>query len=1370
MAKDPAILAHQEWLGYVQPTGLVVSIPSLIDASAFLNRNYGPEHQRLLSALPQDSDGSPVPEISDFARFAQDVLGWDSELMSGSPGADPVPPELEVNLENYNETLRPTYALRSLNSDGKWLLLVEVLPTGTDLDAAYAPHERGWQASPQARFERLLRQTSVHVGLLVNGRQIRLVYAPDKELSGHITFNLGDMVKVAGRPIFAALQMLLGAERLYSVADKERLSAILANSRKYQNVVSTQLATQVLEALYELLRGFQAANDQSKGDLLRGVLARDPDHVYGGLLTTLLRLVFVLYAEDRGLLSTDPIYSNYYSVTGLYERLRADAGRYPDTMDQRYGAWAQLLALFRLIYSGGSHGEMKIPAREGYLFDPDRYLFLEGRQDRKDKPSIPHVPDGVAYRVLSKLLLLDGERLSYRTLAVEQIGSVYEAIMGFELQVAAGKSIAIKPTKKHGAPATVSLEELLKTVSAKRLKWFAEATDQKVTGQAAEGLKSAKSIEELLVALDRKIAKAVTPNVVPPGAMIFQPSNERRKSGSHYTPSSLTGPIVEAALAPVLKQLGDNPKPHQILNLKICDPAMGSGAFLVQACRQLGDELMKAWHAHSEIPVLPPDEEEALHAQRIVAQRCLYGVDKNPMAVDLAKLSLWLATLAKDHPFTFLDHSLRHGDSLVGLTRQQIAAFHWRPAQQQSMLEDVIRKRIDLVSKFRQQILVARDDTPYATLKQKLDGADESLVLPRQVGDAAVASFFSSEKPRARDNARLALRHELELMLKDATNVDAAKVVEESVATLRRGLKGIAPFHWELEFPEVFTTGSDGKIAGGFDAIVGNPPFAGGRGVKEDHGESYLDWLQTLHEESHGNADLVAQFFRRAFSLLRAGGCFGLIATNTIGQGDTRSTGLRWIRANGGTIYEARKRVKWPGQAAVIVSVVHITKGAAVDGYRLDGRPVDKITAYLFHAGGDENPARLNVNDQRSFIGNVVLGMGFTFDDTDKKGVASPLALMDELCIRNPRNSERIFPFLGGEELNTSPTHSHHRFVINFEDWPREKRDMGQVWASASDVARREFVRSGVVPIDYPSPVAADFPDLLSIVVDKVRPEREKSKRDKYRELWWQFAERAVDLHRKLQEETLKRVMATNCGASPHLAFAYLPANVVFSHTLAIITDVSFATFAVLQSRVHEYWARLQGSTMKDDLRYTPTDCFATYPMPVGWNDLQELVRCGERYHDCRAQIMQHHQVGLTTLYNWFNSPESDSKEINELREMHASMDRAVLDAYTWSDIQPSCEFITEFDDEDDEDEKDRPRKSKYRYRWPDEIRDEVLVRLLLLNRQRALEEGQGFPSEAGQATTPDPKTKKAKSNKSKAKNADQVSPSTLFVMGHGEV
>ena len=203
--------------------------------------------------------------------------------MLGAPGSDPVPAELEAVLENYNETLRPTYALRNLSGDNKWLLLVEVLPTGTDLDQAYAPHDRGWQASPQARFERLLRQTGVSTGLLVNGRQIRLVYAPEKELSGHITFKLSEMVRVAGRPIFAALQMLLSSERLYSVADKERLPAIWRIAASTRMWSPRSLPSQVLEALYELLRGFQAANDQTKGELLRDVLARDPDHVYGGL-------------------------------------------------------------------------------------------------------------------------------------------------------------------------------------------------------------------------------------------------------------------------------------------------------------------------------------------------------------------------------------------------------------------------------------------------------------------------------------------------------------------------------------------------------------------------------------------------------------------------------------------------------------------------------------------------------------------------------------------------------------------------------------------------------------------------------------------------------------------------------------------------------------------------------------------------------------------------------------------------------------------------------------------------------------------------------------------------------------------------------
>jgi hypothetical protein len=1294
MAKDPAILAHQEWLGYVQPVGLVVSIPALLDANARINRNFGPDHQKFLSALPTDRDGDPVPEISSFPEFAQTVFGWSLQDLCGAPGAPPVPNSLEAPLPEYNETLRPTCALREFepkDPNQEWILLIQEIPKGTEFDTVAVSDERRWQASPQARFERLLRETRSPTGLLVDGRQIRLVYAPRGEASGYITFNLADMVQVAGRPIVAALLMLLSYERLYSMAEDERLPAILENSRKFQNVVSIKLAGQVLEALYELLRGFQAADDQTHGELLRDMMARDPNHVYSGLVTTLLRMVFILFAEDRDLLPADPIYTNYYSVTGLYERLRADDGRYHDTMDQRYGAWAQLLALFRLIYHGGSHGGMRIPAREGYLFDPDRYLFLEGRRERTDPPSIPRVSDGVVFRILSKLLLLDGERLSYRTLAVEQIGSVYEAIMGFELHVASGLSIGIKPAKRNGAPATINLEELLAQPGAKRLKWLADNTDQKLAGQAANALTAASTMEDLLAALDRKIAKEVTPNVVTKGAMIFQPSNERRRSGSHYTPSSLTGPIVEAALRPVLKQLGEKATPEQILELNVCDPAMGSGAFLVEACRQLGDALVRAWHVHNCAPAIPRDEDEVLHARRRIAQRCLYGVDKNPLAADLAKLSLWLATLAKDHSFTFLNHSLRAGDSLVGLTRKQIAAFHWLPSEQKSFLEDELRKRIDRVSEVRQRILAAADDTSYSVLQARLDEADAALTWIRMAGDAAIAAFFKADKPKEREKARASLQAELELALKDQLKIDLVKPIEAEIDKLRKGPKGVMPFHWEIEFPEVFTVDPKGSVIGGFDVIVGNPPFAYKNTIIASHAEEYPEWLQTIHEGSHGNSDLVAHFFRQAFTLLRPGGSFGLIATNTIGQGDTRSTGLRWICTHGGTIYQALKRLKWPGEAAVTVSIVHIFKGTIAGPYLLDGQEVPIITAYLFHGGSHEEPAVLTANSEKSFVGSYVMGLGFTFDATDTTGVANSLAEMQSLIERNPRNGERIFPYIGGEDVNESPSLSYHRYVIDFFDRSLEE--------------------------------AAKWPDLIEVLRIKVKPERDKQKRDANRERWWQFAEKRPGLYRTITRMT--RVLVVSI-VTKHLGFVFLPTGLVYSHRLQIFATESWRFFAVLQSSVHEFWARFFSSTLEDRINYSGSDCFDTFPFPSDFETLPTLEQAGREYYEFRAALMVKNNEGLTATYNRFHDPEEENPDILRLRELHAAMDRAVLDAYGWTDLQPECEFLLDYEEEEDEEETGpRRRKKPWRYRWPDEMRDEVLARLLELNRQRALEEGQ---------------------------------------------
>lgn len=1325
MAKDPEQLAHQQWLGYVQPVGLVVSIPALLAAQAHVNRNIASEHQRFLGCLCRDKHDELIPEIQDFPAFAQTVLGWEPADILDVSQDEQASGVLEVTLTTYNETLQPTWAVRELepkDTEHPWLMLIQAVPRGADFDEVAAKDERHWQASPHARFERLLRETEVPIGLLASPTELRLVYAPRGETSGYMTFPVKAMAEVAGRPMFAALHMLLQADRLFTMAEKQRLPAILADSRKYQNVVSTQLAEQVLAALYELVRGFQAADDQRKAQLLTDVLREDPNHVYAGLLTVLMRLVFVLYAEDRNLLSSDPVYANFYSVTGLFERLRADEGRYPDTMDQRFGAWAQLLTLFRMVYEGGRHGDLRIPGRKGYLFDPDRYNFLEGRAWKTprrldEKPEIPHISDGVVYRVLQNLLILDGERLSYRTLDVEQIGSVYETMMGFDLQMAEGRSIAIKPTKSHGAPATINLEALLAAKPADRAKWLAEQTDQKVTGQAADALKKAASLEDLLAALEKKIAWHATPSVAPKGAMVLQPSDERRRSGSHYTPRSLTEPIVRTTLRPVLERLGASPTPEQILELNVCDPAMGSGAFLVEACRQLGDELVKAWHVHNQVPKLPPDEDEILHARRLIAQRCLYGVDRNPMAVDLAKLSLWLATLAKDHPFTFLDHTLRAGDSLVGLSKKQIAAFHWaekppspargRAARGESggafSFGDPIAEAIRLATDFRQRILAARDEVPYEHLRQQLDAADEALEKARFVGDLVVAAYFSAEKDKAREERLRELALRLVKYLGPGGKMEDRQPLADAVRQLRTGDHPVTPFHWEIEFPEVFAGDKPG-----FDSIVGNPPFMGGTRISTCNGAGYIDWLSSLHVESTGNADLVAHFYRRAFTLIHPQGSMGLIATNTIGQGDTRATGLRWICQHGGTIYSATRRLRWPGQAAVVVSVVHVVKASPAQpatltgSYLLDKRDVPIITAYLFHAGGHDDPIPLCANKSLAFKGSEVYGMGFTFDDTSTDGTTSSLSDMRRLVDNDRHNAERIFPYLGGEEVNESPTHAHHRYVINFGDMSEDK--------------------------------ARSWPDLMRIVETMVKPQRDALPNNasaRSRKLnWWQFSRPTTDLYEAIQG--LDRVLVI-ARVSQTGAFTFLPSGVVYSEQLIVFALSKSAVFALLQSRIHDLWARVFSSSFKDDLRYTPTTCFETFPFPRGMETNQELEQAGREYHEFRAALMVRNDEGLTKTYNRFHDPNETSADMLTLRDLHAAMDRAVLDAYGWTDLKPTCEFLLDYEEEDENEVGGTGKKKKpWRYRWPDEFRDEVLARLLELNKQQAEEEAiTGLAAEA---------------------------------------
>ena len=1362
MAKlNPQILRHLEWIGFVQPSGLVVSAPALVRAGAILNQQ-DTEGQRLLRECVEErvfrQGDDPKPWLPDFETFARTVLGWRFSP-KGYAGSEenPIPDELQV-ITTDGEALAPDFAVRELSpgeGESAWQLIVQVLEPGQAFDKE-VKGSGALEASPHSRMERLLRRTEVKAGLLFNGLAIRLISAPRGESSGWMDFRVAEMVQTSGRPICAAMRLLLRENRLLSVRGPERLAALLEDSRKFQNEVSERLAEQVLHALYEMLRGFQAAHDASDRNLLRHTLAENSDRVYHALLTVLLRLVFLLYAEERDMLPKGEIFQQYYSLVGLYKRLREDAALFPDTMDQRYGAWAQLLVLFRLIHDGGEAGEMRLPRRHGVLFDPDRFPFLEGRPNMVarqlgERIEPPLVSDGTIYRTLEKLLVLDGERISYRALDVEQIGSVYETMMGFRLETASGRSVAIKAAKKQGAPTAVDLDALAAEQGAKREKWLRDRTDRKLGDKVKKVVKEAETVEDLHAALVSVIEIDATPDLVPQGAMVLQPSEERRRSGSHYTPRELTEPIVRRTLEPILARMqGDgekSPRPEQILDLKVCDPAMGSGAFLVEACRQLGDALVEAWRAHGEMPKIPPDEDEGIFARRLIAQRCLYGVDRNPMAVDLAKVSLWLVTLARDHALTFVDHALRHGDSLVGLSREQIEAFHWEAKVPFTLGFETMRVRDHMteVAELRVLIREAGEETADWELRDLWDQTQLELEKVRLFGDLAVAAFFDGAKPKERE----AKRAEYADTIIGGTTEHYRGWLDER----RREDPPLAPFHWEIEFPEVFERENPG-----FDAIVGNPPFLGGTRISSTLGRSFLDWLLRLHEESHGNADLVAHFFRRAFYLVRVDGSFGLIATNTIAQGDTRSTGLRWICNNGGEIYHARRRVKWPGLAAVVVSVLHLWKGSSLRVIkRLDERNVDMITAFLFYRGGHDDPSRLSANAGKSYLGSKVYGQGFLFDDADKKGVASSLAEMHRLIEQDSRNREVIFPYIGGEEVNTSPTHAHHRYVINFRDYPLCREDLGERWADADQNQRREWLRGGIVPLDYPGPVAGDWPDPMAIAEERVKPERGKlgdnGDARRRKEKWWLWGRYTPALFASIAG--LERVLAIS-SVGQQIAFARLASDMVYSHALIVFPLPTMAAFCALQSRLHEIWARFFGSSLEDRLRYTPSDCFETYPFPKDWVTHTTLEAAGETYYEFRAQLMVANNEGMTKTYNRFHDRRENGIAIAKLRELHTVMDRAVLDAYGWDDIPTDCDFLLDY--EIDEEEWGN-RKKPYHYRWPDDVQDEVLARLLELNAQRPKREKGTKPSFWEEDD--DSAVDEARSGSATQKSGTKYSPST---------
>jgi hypothetical protein len=1325
---------HTEWLSLVEVSGPFLAVPVLEKAfPQGLDIVETPKRQRLRAAYEEwcDAVEEDDPRLSDlhceWVRLVfMEILEYDGSTLKTDPETASA---YSVTSQERTESFAADWLIVS-PSDGKPRLFVSIQPPGTDFEKVGKGDM--WPASLLERMTALCRAHGIRLGLITDGERWMLVNSPLGATSSDASWYARLWFQ---EPVtLKAFQSLWSVRRCFGPAD-ETLEVLLERSIEHHEEITDTLGEQVRRAVEVLVQCLDMADADRNRELLRDV---SPPELYEAGLTVMMRLVFVLCAEERGLLlSGDPVYDECYAVSTLRAQLAEEADRYgPEVLDRRHDAWARLLSVFRAVHGGIDHQSLRMPALGGSLFDPDRFPFLEGRPkgtNWRDFDAIPlPIDNRTVLLLLGSLQLLEQHGgallLSYRALDVEQIGHVYEGLLEHTAARVPYVTVGLVGSKKAKNPnLTLSglesarmegegtLVALVKETTERSESAIRKALARPVEEAAFGRLLSVCGGDTTLTERIRPFANLLRtdawddPIVYRERAFMVTLGADRRETGTHYTPKSLTEGIVETTLEP-LAYVGPaegTPSeewrlktPMELLDLKICDPAMGSGAFLVQACRWLADRLVEAGAAEeaagkfvtsngdvkeeaSEADPMPTAlDERLLNARRLIAERCLYGVDVNPLAVELAKLSIWLITLAKGRPFGFLDHNLRHGDSLLGIHRlDQLTKLKFDPDdgsyQQRIFGQNVAGAVAEAVEiRKRMRAIPIRDIHDIETMARLDIEARKKLEAVELVADAMIGEVL-----RANGNAR-AITSALDSLAMQAgvflngdvkaeatISSDARKALSVDLPVGRPQRK---PLHWPLEFPEVLA-----RENGGFDAFISNPPYLGGRKIRGALGGVFLSFLiSTLFKGASANADLCAFFIRRALSVLRSKGMGGFVATSSISEGDTRLVCLEHLIQRNMSIIKAESKSVWPGRASVTFSPVWIYNGSWDGLHQIDGKVVRGINSLLFEPDEfDFHPHRLATNIELSYQGSIPLGKGFVLTPDEAQ----------QLIQKNPRNSDVIYPYLVGKELNIDPRHEASQWIINFHDWPLD----------------RQTAHRG-----YQGPVASDYQDCLEILRKRVYLERKEKGRD---QAWWQFWRLRSELYSKLSN--LKWALAIATQATKYVAFGKVEGRKVFSNAIAIIASDDFALAALLSSSIHEVWARKYASYNLLLLRYSPSDLFDTFSFPP-LDD--RLRRIGEKFYADRSKSMTERQEGLTGIYNRVHDSDDDSFDIKKLRDLQMEIDTAVTASFEWSDINLAHGFYE--------------TKQGIRFTVSEKARNEVLRRLLELNQRRHEEENRlGF-------------------------------------------
>lgn len=1169
----------------------------------------------------------------------------------------------------------------------------------------------GPRQSPHSLVQEYLNHTEHLYGLITNGKQLRLLRDATRLVRlSYLEFDLEKIMEEELYADFALLFRILHASRM-PVNHGEGSEAIIEHYHQDSLASGTRIREKLSDAVEHSIRslanGFlhQHTNTSLHVSFEKRQMRAEDYYLY--LLRVIYRILFVIVIEERKL---------------IYPEKRGDG---LSKLRKIYFQFYSLERIRKLVEHGAYVDENKVDLWKG---------------------------------LISTFMLFENEHYG-KKLGIDPLGS------GLFSSNAIGMLPDLELTNK----------DLLSVI--RNLTTFENDQGQTVRVNYSDlDVEEFGSVYEGLLEYD--------PNVEYTSGQwhfSFLAGEGRSSSGSHYTPEELVKPLIKHSLDYIIADKLKAPEPEKaLLSIRVCDVACGSGHILLSAARRIATELA-CFRENAEQPS-PPHFRTAI---RDVIKNCIYGVDLNPLAVELCKVALWLEAHNPGEPLNFLDHHIKCGNAIVGLAHLKdlnngipTEAFKFLPGDDKEVASD-LRKLNEKERKSRLikgQIATASLESSVENVKEIVSAIDDWGLLPEDTPDQIAEKANKYNQIKNREGWRrlqqladlqvaqffIPKEHKSDLML-DAEYFGYLKGKQQiKLDRLTQAIKYSAEkqfFHWFLEFTEVMTNG-------GFDCILGNPPFLGDKKLTGAYGNNFCEYIRFAFAPT-GLVDLVTYFFRRDYSLIRNDGFISLISTNTIAQGNARQDGLAVIVKQDGMINHAVRSMKWPGLAAVEVSLITVHKGYWNNSFVLDSKPVDHITSYLDCHEQLGDPFQLVANENKSFIGSYILGKGFILEPNEAKA----------LIAQDQKNKDVLFPYLNGEDLNNRIDQKPSRWVVNFFDWP-ERRYTKEEWKALTGNKKEEinqrlrdekFVRKAA--FWFGGQVAMDYPDCYSIIEEKIKPERQRWKQDKNgNEIigeyalrhplpinWWVYGEKRPGLYKTIK--SLSKIFVHTRVTKTH-AFAAFENQLVFSEATVIFAFDDFLAFTILQSSMNEWWAWNYSSTMKGDRRYSPSDAFENLPFPVV-SEVSSLENVGNNYYSSRAELMSVISLGLTKTYNQFHNhdltgqvnelPAKDFQKkygketwnlykhleidkagkigyaeavekITELRRLHKEMDEAVLAAYGWNEDSeqwgPAIHVRHDFYEVDY-----LPENDRIRYTIHPEARKEVLKRLLLLNHERWEEE-----------------------------------------------